>query len=47
MRRCEETLEILYGVLPHECVPAFREMDFGAFELRSYEEMKDDSAYIA
>lgn len=45
MKRCEETLAILYGDLPHETEPAFREMDFGAFEMRSYEEMKDDPAY--
>ncbi len=47
MKRCEETLEILFGDVPHETEPAFREMDFGAFEMRSYEEMKEDPAYIA
>ena len=47
MLRCEETLAVLYGDLPHTPDPAFREMDFGAFEMRSYEEMKDDPAYIA
>ncbi len=47
MRRCEETLEILCGDLPHEADPAFCEMDFGAFEMRSYEEMKEDPAYVA
>ncbi len=46
MKRCEETLAILYGNLPHETDPAFREMDFGAFEMRSYEEMKTDPAYL-
>ena len=47
MLRCEETLAVLYGDLPHTADPAFREMDFGAFEMRSYEEMKEDPAYIA
>ena len=47
MRRCEETLLLLYGEIPHETDPAFREMDCGAFEMRSYEEMKDDPDYIA
>ena len=47
MRRCGETLDILYGGLPRETDPAFREMDFGAFEMRSYTEMKDDPDYIA
>ena len=47
MRRCEETLAILFGEVPHEADAAFREMDFGAFEMRSYEEMKNDPDYIA
>lgn len=47
MRRCEETLALLYGNVPHETDAAFREMDFGAFEMRSYEELKDDPAYQA
>ena len=47
MLRCEETLAILYGEFPHETDNAFREMDFGAFEMRSYEEMKNDPEYIA
>lgn len=45
--RCEETLFALYGVIAHETEPAFREMDFGDFEMRSYEELKHDPAYIA
>ena len=47
MKRCEETLALLYGDMPHETDPAFREMDFGAFEMRSYQEMKNDPAYLA
>ncbi len=47
LARCEETLTILYGDVPHEAEPRFREIDFGAFEMRSYEELKDDPAYIA
>ena len=47
MKRCEETLPILYGNIPNETDAAFREMDFGAFEMRSYEEMKNDPDYIA
>ena len=45
MRRTEETLEILYGKHPHEIISGFREMDFGRFELHSYEELKDDPDY--
>ena len=47
MKRCEETLSLLFGETEHGIDPAFREMDFGAFEMRSYEEMKEDPAYIA
>ena len=47
MRRCKETLAVLYGDVPHEIDAAFREMDFGAFEMRSYEEMKTDPSYLA
>ena len=47
MKRCVETLILLYGDRPQESVPAFREMDFGIFEMRSYEQMKNDPAYIA
>ena len=46
LARCEQTLEELYGVMPHETDAAFREMDFGAFEMRSYEELKNDPAFI-
>jgi len=45
MRRTEETLEILFGPAPHRAEPAFREVDFGKFELHSYEELKDDPDY--
>lgn len=45
--RCEQTLEALYGDVPHEQDPAFREMDFGVFEMRSYEQMKDEPVYQA
>lgn len=45
--RCQETLFALYGHKPFEVDPNFQEMDFGDFELRSYEELKDDPAYIA
>ena len=47
MKRCEETLALLYGNVLHGADAAFREMDFGAFEMRCYEELKDDPAYQA
>ena len=46
MRRTKETLHALYGDLESSDLPALAEMNFGAFEMRSYEEMKEDDAYV-
>ena len=46
MKRCGETLALLFGDIEHETDTDFREMDFGVFEMRSYDEMKDDPQYI-
>ena len=43
--RTEQTLRALYGDVPHTALPGLREMDFGDFEMRSYEELKDDPAF--
>ena len=43
--RTEQTLQLLFGEVPHEQVPALREMDFGAFEMHSYEELRDRPDY--
>lgn len=45
MRRTEETLQAIYGDIPHKIAPEFREIDFGIFENHTYEELKDDPAY--
>ena len=47
MKRANETLHILFGDVPFETEPRFREVDFGAFELRGYEELKDLPEYQA
>ncbi len=47
LMRTEETLQILFGNVVHSQNPAFREVDFGSFEMHSYEEQKNDPAYIA
>lgn len=47
MRRTVETLEILFPNTDFEVNTGLREMDFGKFEMRSYEEMKTDPEYIA
>lgn len=46
-KRTDETLQLLFGDVPYEVDPRFREMDFGSFEMRSYEELKDHADYQA
>lgn len=43
----EQTLKLIWGKQPHEMLPALREMNFGDFEMHSYEELKDDAAFSA
>ncbi|MDO5546127.1 MAG: histidine phosphatase family protein [Eubacteriales bacterium] len=45
MRRTDETLQILFGTVPFSVDTRFREVDFGDFEMKTYEELKDDPAY--
>ena len=47
MKRTNETLRILFGDVPFDTDPRFREVDFGIFEMHSYEELKDTSEYQA
>jgi alpha-ribazole phosphatase len=47
LRRCLETAEIAFPGAPVTIVPDLRECDFGAFEYRNYEELKDLAAYQA
>ena len=46
LARTEETLFLLFGEVPHEQVPALREMDFGAFEMQDYRKLKNVPAYL-
>ena len=47
MVRTEETLEALFGSVDHKPLTGLREMDFGDFEMHSYEQLKDDPVYRA
>ena len=47
LTRTEQTLEILYGNVEHNADADFAEMDFGIFEGRSYDELKDTEEYQA
>lgn len=44
-QRTRQTLEALYGKPEHEQMPAFREIDYGAFELQSYSQLKERADY--
>ena len=45
MKRTNETLQTLFGDIPYEIDPRLREVDFGIFELHSYDELKDTQEY--
>ena len=45
MKRTNETLHILFGEVPYTVDSRFREVDFGVFEMRSYQELKDTPEY--
>ena len=47
MKRTNETLKLLFGDVRFESDSRFREMDFGIFEMRSYEQLKRDPTYQA
>lgn len=47
LRRARETADILFPEAEQISVPGLREMDFGAFDGRSWREMEHDPAYRA
>ena len=47
MKRTNETLQILFGDISYEIDPRFREVDFGIFEMQSYEQLKDAPEFQA
>lgn len=46
MIRADETLTLMTGRAPDLVLPGLREMDFGAFEMRAYDQLKDEPEYI-
>lgn len=44
--RASETLALLTGCAADTVLPDLRETDFGAFEMRSYDELKGDPDYL-
>ena len=49
MKRTNQTLSLLYPDLANSAIEerSFRELDFGDFEMKSYDELKDDESYRA
>ncbi len=45
MLRTEQTLELMFGAHPHKTYPDLREMNVGAFECKTYDQLKDDPAF--
>lgn len=45
MKRCIETAQILYPNQKIEMVEDFRECDFGAFEYKNYQDLKENREY--
>jgi len=45
--RTEQTIKLLYGSVERTALPELAEFDFGDFEMKSYEQLKDDSDYQA
>ena len=43
--RTEQTLQLLFGDVPHAVFPSLREMALGRFECRTYDELKNDADY--
>lgn len=47
MKRCIETKEILFGCANSHTIDAWTEIDFGDFELKTYQELDGNSDYQA
>ena len=45
MLRTEQTFRVLFGERAHTVLRDLREIDFGHFEMRGYEELKDDPEF--
>jgi len=45
MKRTEETLQILFGPVPHERCEGLREIDFGAFEMKDYFALEKEESF--
>jgi len=46
MKRCIETIEILFENCGYTIIDEIKEMDFGKFEYKNYDELKNEPCYI-
>lgn len=47
MIRTEETLEIIYGKVRHQVIENLRELKFGIYECKTWDELKDNEEFVA
>ncbi|MCL2202434.1 MAG: histidine phosphatase family protein [Defluviitaleaceae bacterium] len=47
LMRTEQTLDLLYGSVPRVAIPQLAEFNFGSFEMKSYEMLKEQDDYQA
>lgn len=47
MLRCRQTAERIWPSMPFETEPLMRELDFGEYERKTYEELKNKPVYQA
>ncbi|MCA9725262.1 MAG: histidine phosphatase family protein, partial [Kurthia sp.] len=47
LKRCEQTVKQYYPQATFQGIPAFRETNFGDFEMKTYEDLKEDEVYRA
>ena len=47
MKRCRQTAQLIYPDMTAHIIPEFAEMDFGEFEGKNYQDLKDDARYQA
>ena len=46
LQRTQQTLHEIYGDVPFTVVDGFREMNFGVFEMRTVEDLRQDEAFV-
>ena len=47
MKRCQQTAQLIYPDMTAHIIPEFAEMNFGEFEGKNYQDLKDDARYQA